>query len=145
VGHSLEVFVPYRGSGDVFSCEATVDLCTHDLAVGGGVIETTQPGGVKEISGVLELRDLFVKGLEAYLRDGLPFLYGSGAENSVDLVESQAGLLQHADEDEPPECLSSIAALTGMPGVGAEQALAFVVPDGGGGDVGPFSHLADSE
>jgi len=45
--------------------EAAVDLCSHDVAFGGWVIEAAKQGGGQHFSGVLELGDLPVQRLEA--------------------------------------------------------------------------------
>jgi hypothetical protein len=81
---------------------------------------------------MLKLGYLLVKRPKSALSDGLPLFHGGGAENPVDLIQGQTSLLQHPDEDEPAEGLSPVAALARMSGVGPEQPLAFVVPDGGG-------------
>jgi hypothetical protein len=93
----------------------------------------------------LELGDLLVEGAESPSGDCLPFGHGGGVEDSVDFVEGQTGVLEHADEHELPESLGSIAALAGLSGVGAEQSPAFVVADGRGGDVSAFGYFADGE
>ena len=74
-----------------------------------------------------------------------PFGYRGGVEDLADFLEGQAGLLQHANEDESAQSLGSVAALAGLASVWAEQPLTFVVADGGGGHLSAFSHLADGE
>ena len=53
-----------------------------------------------------------------------------------DVVERQAGVLQHADEDEAAERLRPVPALARLAIVGRQQAVALVVPHGGGGHAG---------
>jgi hypothetical protein len=130
---------------DWFLPQAAVDLCTHDVAVGGGVIEPAQKGGGEHLPGVLEIGDLLVEVPEPPAGDCLPFRHIGGVEDSTDFVECQPGVLKHADKDESAESLGAIAALTGLAGVGAEQSLAFVVADGRGGDVSALRYLADGE
>ena len=59
-------------------------------------------------------------------------------EDAIDLFEIQAGVLEHADEHEPPD-FGPVTALAGHPSVGSHQPSAFVVADRGGrqADLGP--------
>jgi hypothetical protein len=94
---------------------------------------------------MLKVGDLVIERAEALAGDGLPFVHSDSVEDSVDLVEGQAGVLEHADEDKPAEGLGSIAPLARLAGVWTEESLTFVVAHDGGGDLSPLSHLTDRE
>ena len=81
--------------------EAAVDLGAHDVAVGGGVVETTQQRARQQVTGVLELGDLLVEGGQPAAGDGLPFRRSAGVKDAVDVVEGETSILEHADEHQP--------------------------------------------
>ena len=72
-----------------------------------------------------------------------PLVGRGGVQDGVDLVEGQAYIPHHADEDEPAERLRPVPALTILPSVGIQQAASFVVADGRGRDLGSPGYLAD--
>jgi hypothetical protein len=61
---------------------------------------------------MLQLDDLLVQNVEAPSSDGLPLGDCGCAQDPVDLVQGQAGVLQQADEYEPAERLGAVAALS---------------------------------
>ena len=131
-----------------FSClraEAPVDLGAHDAAVGGGMVVAAQQGAVEVGAGALQAFDLGIERGEAATGDRLPRPDVAGVEDAVDLVEIEAGVLEHADEDEPPDSCLSVAPLAREPSIGLHQASAFVVPDRGGGQPNPGPDLADGQ
>jgi hypothetical protein len=88
---------------------------------------------------------MFVEDLEAAAGDGFPFRHRGGVQDAVDVVETQPGVLQHADEDESTQRLGPVSAPPRLPCVGVQEAAALVVADRGGGHVGLLGHLADGE
>ena len=113
-------------------CEAPVDLLAHDPAVGGGVVVAAQQGALEVLVGQLQAGDLRVEHGEAPAADRLPVGDVGGTEHATDVLERQAGVLEHADEHEPAQRLGPVAALPGPPGVGIEQAAPLVEPHGRG-------------
>ncbi len=91
--------------------QAPVDLGAHDAAVGGRVVVAAQQGTFEVGVGALEAFDLGVERAEAASGDRLPRVDVAGVEHAIDLVEVQAGVLEHADEHKPPDLLVPIAAL----------------------------------
>ena len=89
--------------------------------------------------------DLRVEHLEPPAGDGLPLVDVGGVENALDVVERQARVLQHADEDEPPEGRVAIAALSRRARIGGKQAASFVVADRRSGDARPSGDFADRQ
>ncbi len=92
--------------------EATVDLSADDLAVGRRMVVTAEQGAVEVGAGSLQAFDLCVECDEATPTDRLPVLDVFGAEDPGDVVERQAGVLQHADEDQPAQRGLPVAALS---------------------------------
>jgi hypothetical protein len=109
------------------------------------MIEATPQCGGKEISGVLELGNLFVKSVEAPSSNRLPLGNGCCMQDSVDLIQGEAGVLQQADEHKPAEGLGSITALSRLSLVRREEAASLVVTDRGRGDIRPVGDLADGQ
>ena len=60
-------------------------------------------------------------------------------------TQGEPGVLEHAYEHEPPEGGDAVAPLPGQAGIGDEQAEAFVVADGRGGDARSCGDLADGQ
>jgi hypothetical protein len=85
---------------DARAAESAVDLGAHDRAVGCRVVVPAPQCGGQQHPGVLQLGDLFIEGRQAVAGDRLPLGRRGGAEDSPDLVEGQARVLHHADEDE---------------------------------------------
>ena len=69
-----------------------------------------QRSGQKPAS-VLQLSDLIIEGREALAGDRLPLGRRGGIQDPVDLVEGQAYVLHHADEDQAAERFDPVAAL----------------------------------
>ena len=93
----------------------------------------------------LEAFDLVAECSEAAPSDGLPLGDRSGVEHAVDLVEVEAGVLEHADEHEPADRVVAVAALTGDALVRAHEPTAFVVADRGGGQADTRPDLTDGQ
>ena len=127
------------------SAKAAVDLGAHDSAFSCGVVVAAQQGAFEVVAGALEAFDLCVEGGEATAGDCFPLFDGDGVEDAIDLVEVEAGVLEHADENKPPDCLGPVAALARHPGVSMHQPSAFVVADGGSGQADPGPNLADAQ
>ena len=66
-------------------------------------------------------------------------------QDAIDLIEVEAGVLEHADEHEPSDRLGPIPALARHPGIRVHQAPTFVVPDRRGGEADLGADLADRE
>src|SRR5215472_15383632 len=90
-----------------------------------------------------QLSDLLIEGFEALAGDRLPLGRRGSVQDAVDLVEGQAYVLHHADEDEAAERFDPVPALPRLPRIGAQQAASLVVADGRGGDTSSVGHLAD--
>src|SRR3546814_18891142 len=73
------------------------------LAVGGGVIVAAEQRPSQVGPGQLEAMDLLVEQVEAARRYGLPVGDRGRVEDADDLVEGQAGVLQHPYEDQPAQ------------------------------------------
>jgi hypothetical protein len=131
-----------RASG---GAEAAVDLGTHDAAVGGGVVVTAKQGALEVGPGALQAFDVGVERGEAPTGDRLPRVDLTGVEDTIDLVEVEAGVLEHANEDQPPDRLFPVATLPRHSGVGLYQPSALVVADRGGGQPDPGPDLADGQ
>ena len=123
--------------------EAAVDLGAHDVAVGGGVVETTQQRARQQVTGVLELGDLLVEGGQPAAGDGLPFRRSAGVKDAVDVVEGETGILEHADEYQPSERLGPVSALSRSSSVGRQQPAPLVVANRRGGYFRLLGYLAD--
>ena len=91
---------------------------------------------------MLLLGDLLVQGRKAPGGDRLPLGRRGGVQYAADLVQGQAEVLHHADEDKAAERLGPVPALPRLPRIGAEQAAPLVVADRGGGYPGAAGHLA---
>src|SRR3546814_19560751 len=76
--------------------------------------------------------DLLVEQVEAARRYGLPVGDRGRVEDADDLVEGQAGVLQHPYEDQPAQRRLCVAALASLAGVGGQEAAALVGAHGGG-------------
>ena len=125
--------------------QAAVDLGAHGRTVSRRMVEPAIERGREQFAGALKFDDLLVEEVQPAAGDGLPLRGRGGVQDAVDVVESQSGVLQKADEDEPAQRLVPIPALTGLPGVGAQQAAPLVVPDRGRGHVRLLGELADGE
>ena len=99
------------GYGTPGHVQPTVDLGTHDVAVGRRVVEPAPQRGGQQSAGVLEVSDLLIEGCQALAGDLLPLGRRGGAQDPVDLVEGQADVLHHADEDQAAERLDPVPAL----------------------------------
>src|SRR3546814_19707290 len=75
--------------------------------------------------------DLLVEQVEAARRYGLPVGDRGRVEDADDLVEGQAGVLQHPYEDQPAQRRLCVAALAALAGDGGQEAAAPVVAAGG--------------
>jgi hypothetical protein len=109
------------------------------------VVESALQGPFEVEASPLEAFDLCVEGGEATAGDWFPLFDGVGTEDTIDLVEAEAGVLQHADENKPPDCLGPVAALARDPDIGVRQPPAFVIADGGSGQADPRRDLADAQ
>jgi hypothetical protein len=69
-----------------------VDLGTHDLAVGGRVIEAAQQRALQVRPGAHQPLDLGVERFGAPAADDLPLVDRAGAEDRGDVVERQPGV-----------------------------------------------------
>lgn len=94
---------------------------------------------------MLEASDLGVEEGEASMGDRFPVGDVLGIEHAGDVVERQAGVLEHADEHEPAQRLDPVATLSGTTGVRGEQALPLVEPDRRGRHTGASRDLADGQ
>ena len=63
-------------------------------------------------AGVVQSPDLLVENLESSGGNGLPFGDVGGIKNAVDVIQAEARVLEHADEDEAAEGRVAIAALS---------------------------------
>lgn len=104
-----------------------------------------QQSAFEVVAGALEAFDLCVEGDEAAAGDRFPLFDGAGVEDAIDLAEAEAGVLEHADEHKPPDCLGPVAALARHPGIRMHQPSPFVVADGGSGQPDPGPDLADAQ
>jgi hypothetical protein len=68
------------------------------------MIKTAMLGSGEHAPGMLKLGDLLVERLEAWAGDGFPFFNGRGAEDSVNLVESQTGVLRRLSVNPSGQC-----------------------------------------
>src|SRR5262245_20339580 len=79
-------------SAHLRSREAVVDLGVHDLAFVQGMIESAQQRGGEQLARVLKPGELIVELGEALSGDHLPCRVVVGVEDSLDVVERQAGV-----------------------------------------------------
>jgi SAM-dependent methyltransferase len=75
----------FRGS-NVSWIEATVDLCTHDVTIGGGVIETAQQAGVDPAPVMLRVARILTRPSETVC-------YATGRAESLPLPDGSASVL----------------------------------------------------
>jgi hypothetical protein len=134
-----------RGSSGRAGGETSVDLGAHDLAVGERMVVSAQQGALEVLPGALQPADLVREGGEAFAGDQFPLCNGLGVEETVDVVERQAGVLQHADEDQPSERIDSVPSLPRDSDGGSQETSALVVAHGGGGNTGADRDLADGK
>lgn len=125
--------------------EAPVDLGAHDAALGGGVIVAAEQGAFEVDAGALKAFDLGIEHGEAATGDRLPRLEIVGVEDAIDLLEVEAGILEHADEHKLADGLRSVAPLARHPHVSLHKPSAFVVADRGSGQSDPGPDLADGQ
>lgn len=125
--------------------EAAVDLGAHDSAFSCRVVVAAQQGAFEVAAGALEAFNLCVEGGESTAGDCFPLFDGAGVEDAIDFIEAESCVLEHADENKPPDCLGPVAALARHPGVSIHQSSAFVVADGGRGQADPGPDLADAQ
>jgi hypothetical protein len=131
--------VPGGRLRDFRPVQPAVDFGAHDRAVGRGVVEPAPQRGRHQPAGVLELGDLLIEGGKALAGDRLPLGDRGGMQDAVDLIEGQADVLHHADEDQTAQRFGPVPALPRLARVGAEQAASLVVAEGGGGDMGRWA------
>ena len=85
-------------------------------------------------------------GAEPGLDQGLGLVAAGGLQKLPDVVEREAGGLGRAHEAQAVEILARVEAVVGpAPAARAQQPGAFVVANGGGGDVSSLGELPDGE
>lgn len=136
-----------RASPQVVGCESkpSVDLRTHDLAVGRRMVVAAEQGASQVLPRQLEPGELSIENGEALGGDRLPVRDGGCIEHARDVLECQAGVLEHADEYQSAKRLDPIPALSGSTGIRGEQASAFVEPDGRRRHAGTSSDIPDGQ
>ncbi len=107
------------------------------------MVESAQKRQLESAAGLLHSLDLGSEIVEPCSADCLPLVDVCGVEDPSDVVETQPGFLEHADEHQSAQRVVSVAALSRDTLVRIEQALPLVEADGRGGHVGPVSDLAD--
>lgn len=106
---------------------------------------TAQQGALEVGPGSVQAFDLVVERGEAPTGNRLPRIDFAGVEDTIDLVEAEAGVLEDVNEHEPPDRPLPVAALPRYSGVGLHQPSALVVPDGRGSQSDPGADLTDGQ